>query len=204
MTAPYPSTIEEIMKWGRALEYLTGPTLVNEDEPEHMERRRYITPPFLPPAVAKLDGFQHLDPDTVSGILSEAGRFFSEVIAPLNRIGDQQGSVLDENGQVRTPDGFKEAYRKFVEAGWAGAHIPEEYGGGGLPYTVGIVLQEMFKSANMAFSLCPLLTQAATALLESASHLMQENDEVALEHLDHAEDLLDAVYEIIDGEVDEE
>jgi len=133
------------------------------------------------PAVAKLDGFQHLDPDTVSGILSEAGRFFSEVIAPLNRIGDQQGSVLDENGQVRTPDGFKEAYRKFVEAGWAGAHIPEEYGGGGLPYTVGIVLQEMFKSANMAFSLCPLLTQAAIEAL--IQHGSEEQRELYLEKL---------------------
>ena len=133
------------------------------------------------PAVAKLDGVQHLDPDTVSGILSEAGRFFSEVIAPLNRIGDQQGSVLDENGPVRTPDGFKEAYRKFVEAGWAGAHIPEEYGGGGLPYTVGIVLQEMFKSANMAFSLCPLLTQAAIEAL--IQHGSEEQRELYLEKL---------------------
>ena len=117
------------------------------------------------PEVSKLDGFQHLDADTVSGILSEAGRFFAEVIAPLNWIGDQQGSTLDESGQVRTPDGFKEAYRKYVEAGWGGAHVAEEYGGGGLPYTVGIVLQEMFKSANMAFSLCPLLTQAAIEAL---------------------------------------
>src|SRR5690606_22533175 len=89
------------------------------------------------PEVAKLDGFQHLDPDTVRGILAEGGRFFAEVMAPLNRIGDQQGSVL-EDGEVRTPEGFKEAYAQYVEAGWGGAHIPEEYGGGGLPYTVGI------------------------------------------------------------------
>ncbi|HLT96659.1 MAG TPA: acyl-CoA dehydrogenase [Acidimicrobiia bacterium] len=116
------------------------------------------------PEVAKLDGFQHLDPDTVRGILAEGGRFFAEVMAPLNRIGDQQGSVL-EDGEVRTPEGFKEAYAQYVEAGWGGAHIPEEYGGGGLPYTVGIVLQEMFKTANMAFSLCPLLTQAAIEAL---------------------------------------
>lgn len=117
------------------------------------------------PAVAKLDGFQHLDADTVSGILSEGGRFFSEVMAPLNRPGDKQGSVLGEDGQVVTPEGFKEAYAKYVEAGWGGAHIAQEHGGGGLPYTIGIVLQEMFKSANMAFSLCPLLTQAAIEAL---------------------------------------
>ena len=115
--------------------------------------------------VSKLDGFQHLDQDTIRGLISEAGRFYSEVIAPLNRIGDQQGSVLQPDGTVKTPDGFKEAYAKYVEAGWAAAHIPEAYGGGGLPYTVGIVFQEMFKSANMAFSLCPLLTQAAIEAL---------------------------------------
>ncbi len=115
--------------------------------------------------VSKLDGFQHLDQDTIRGLISEAGRFYSEVIAPLNRVGDQQGSVLQPDGTVKTPDGFKEAYAKYVEAGWAAAHIPEEYGGGGLPYTVGIVFQEMFKSANMAFSLCPLLTQAAIEAL---------------------------------------
>ncbi|MGA7270365.1 MAG: acyl-CoA dehydrogenase [Acidimicrobiia bacterium] len=116
------------------------------------------------PSVAKLNGFQHIDADTTSGILTEAGRFFSEVMAPLNRIGDEQGSIL-EDGSVRTPDGFQEAYAKYVEAGWGGAHIPEEHGGGGLPYTVGIVIQEMFKTANMSFSLCPLLTQAAIEAL---------------------------------------
>lgn len=116
-------------------------------------------------SVAKLEGFQHADPDTVRDILAEAGRFFSEVIAPLNRVGDRQGSRLTEDGVVVTPDGFKDAYRKFVESGWGAAHIPEEYGGGGLPYTVGIVLQEMFKTANMAFSLCPMLTQAAIEAL---------------------------------------
>ncbi len=112
-------------------------------------------------AVSRLDGFEFADPETVEGILSEAGRFFSEVVAPLNQVGDQQGSVLKPDGSVQTPDGFKEAYAKFVEAGWGGAHIPEKWGGGGLPYTVGIAIQEMFKTSNMAFSLCPMLTQAA-------------------------------------------
>jgi 3-(methylthio)propanoyl-CoA dehydrogenase len=120
--------------------------------------------------VAKLDGFQHADPDTVSGLLTEAARFFSEVMSPLNRAGDVVGSRLQEDGSVKTPDGFPTAYRKYVEAGWAGGHLPEEWGGGGLPYTVGIVLQEMFKSANMAFALAPMLTQAAIeALLQHGS-----------------------------------
>ncbi len=115
-------------------------------------------------SVSKLDGLEHADPETVSGLLDEAGRFFSEVIAPLNRIGDIQGSRL-EDGRVVTPDGFKEAYATFVESGWAGAHLPEEWGGGGLPYLVGIVIQELFKSANMAFSLCPMLTQGGIEAL---------------------------------------
>lgn len=116
--------------------------------------------------VAKLDGYQHADPETVATMLQEAGRFFSEVMAPLNRVGDQQGSVLAEDGTVKTPDGFKEAYRKYVESGWARAHLPERWGGGGLPYMVGVVIQEMFKTANMAFGLAPTLTHGAVEALE--------------------------------------
>lgn len=117
-------------------------------------------------SVSKLNGYQHADPDTVATILSEAGRFFSEVIAPLNRIGDEQGTVMTEEGTLRTPDGFKEAYQKYVESGWAGAHLPQEWGGGGLPYMVGVVIQEMFKTANMAFSLAPTLTHGAVEALD--------------------------------------
>ncbi|MEX0864219.1 MAG: acyl-CoA dehydrogenase [Acidimicrobiia bacterium] len=112
-------------------------------------------------AISKLNGYQHADPATAATVIEEAARFFSEVIAPLNRVGDQQGSVLGPDGRVRTPDGFKDAYGKFVEAGWASCHMPSEWGGGGLPYTVGVVIAEMFKSANLAFSLCPMLTQGA-------------------------------------------
>jgi len=133
------------------------------------------------PTVAKLNGFQHADPETVRGLLSEASRFFQEVIAPLNRIGDQQGSRLLDDGTVRTPDGFREAYTRFVEAGWGAAHIPEEWGGGGLPYTVGIVIQEMFKTANMAFSLCPLLTQSSIEALRE--HGSPDQQATYLEHL---------------------
>jgi len=117
-------------------------------------------------AISKLDGYQHADPDTVSTILDEAGRFFSEVIAPLNRVGDEQGSVLTADGSVKTPEGFKEAYQKYVESGWAAAHMPAEWGGGGLPYIIGVVIQEMFKTANMAFALAPTLTHGAVEALE--------------------------------------
>ena len=124
--------------------------------------------------VSKLNGYQHADPETVAQILEEAARFFSEVIAPLNQPGDRQGSVLGEDGTVRTPDGFKEAYRKYVEAGWAAAHMPEEWGGGGLPYVVGVVIEEMFKTANIAFALCPMLTHGAVeALVSHGSEQLQ-------------------------------
>ncbi|HZD21786.1 MAG TPA: acyl-CoA dehydrogenase [Acidimicrobiia bacterium] len=111
--------------------------------------------------ISKLNGYQHADPATVSTILEEAGRFFAEVMAPLNRLGDEEASTLDEDGQVHTPTGFAEAYEKFVESGWPAAHLPAEWGGGGLPYTVGVVIQEMFKTTNMAFSLCAMLTQGS-------------------------------------------
>ncbi|MFZ0626309.1 MAG: acyl-CoA dehydrogenase [Acidimicrobiia bacterium] len=117
-------------------------------------------------SVSKLNGYQHADPATVATILAEAGRFFSKVIAPLNRVGDQQGTVMTDDGTVRTPDGFKEAYQKYVDSGWAGAHLPQEWGGGGLPYMVGVVIQEMFKTANMAFSLAPTLTHGAVEAID--------------------------------------
>ncbi|MEX2655786.1 MAG: acyl-CoA dehydrogenase family protein, partial [Acidimicrobiia bacterium] len=125
-------------------------------------------------AVAKLNGFQHADPETVSGVLAEAGRFFSEVIAPTNRPGDLEGSTLID-GSVHTPAGFKESYAKYLDSGWAGVHLPEEWGGGGMPLLVGMGVHEMFKSANLAMSLCTMLTQASIdALMEHGSPEQQE------------------------------
>lgn len=131
--------------------------------------------------ISKLNGYQHADPDTVTTILDEAARFFSEVMAPLNRPGDEAGSKLGTDGQVVTPEGFKEAYQKFVEAGWSAAHMPAEWGGGGLPYAVGVVIEEMFKSANLAFSLCPLLTHGAVEAVKQ--HASDELKETYLEKL---------------------
>ncbi len=116
--------------------------------------------------VSKLNGYQHADPATVEAIVEEAGRFFAEVMAPLNRVGDQQGSVLTDDGTVKTPDGFKDAYDKYVQSGWASAFMPTEWGGGGLPYLVGVVINEMFKTANLAFSLGPMLTHGSVEALK--------------------------------------
>ena len=115
--------------------------------------------------LATMPGYEHADPDTVDGILDEAGRFFAEQFAPLNRVGDVQHSRRQDDGSVVTPDGFPKAYRRYVEAGWPAVPFPPEYGGGGFPWLVGIALQELMTAANMAFSLCPLLTQGAIDML---------------------------------------
>lgn len=116
-------------------------------------------------ALAKLPGFEHADPATVHGVLEEAGRFFAQEFAPLNRVGDLQPSRRNDDGSVTTPEGFKEAYRRYVDAGWAGVPFPPEYGGGGFPWLVAIAMQDILTAANMAFSLCPLLTQGAIDML---------------------------------------
>ncbi|MCD2441403.1 acyl-CoA dehydrogenase [Agromyces sp. SYSU K20354] len=115
--------------------------------------------------IAQLPGFEHADLDTVVEVLSEAGDFMAEVVAPTNRAGDLEGSRLNADGTVTTPTGFKEAYAAFVDAGWGSVPLPEEYGGGGFPRTVGLALQELEMEANMAFSLAPLLTQGAIEAL---------------------------------------
>ena len=113
-----------------------------------------------------LPEFSGLDGDTIKGVLEENARFVAEVIAPLNRIGDTVGSVFEPATKtVRTPDGFIDAYRQYVDAGWGGVPFPEVYDGGGFPWLVGIVMQEFISSANMAFSMAPLLTQGAIDLL---------------------------------------
>ncbi len=116
--------------------------------------------------VAALPGGEDLSIELLESIFEEAGRFAGGVLGPLNRVGDTQGSRL-ENGVVRTPDGWAEAYRAFVDGGWNAVPFDPDYGGQGLPWLVGIALQEMWNSANMAFTLCPMLTQGA---VEAISH----------------------------------
>ena len=114
--------------------------------------------------VAKLPGYQDATPDTVDAILEEASKFASEVLDPINFSGDREGSKYSD-GEVRTPKGFKDAYRKFCEGGWNALPFEAEWGGQGLPRLVSTPVQEMWKSSNMSFSLCPLLTQGAIEAL---------------------------------------
>ncbi len=105
-----------------------------------------------------------LGEDLVDAILTEAGRFATEEIAPLADIGDRQGARLS-NGEVRTPDGWRDLYRNWVAGGWNGLTAPEEFGGQALPHMLNVAALEMWNSGSMAFALCPTLTIGAVEAL---------------------------------------
>jgi alkylation response protein AidB-like acyl-CoA dehydrogenase len=128
-----------------------------------------------------LDDFRHVEPELAFGALREAARFFAEVVAPTNRAGDTQGSVRNADGSVTTPEEFKKAYEQYVAAGWNAVKAPVEYGGHGFPLIVGIAVLEMLTTANMAFSLCPMLTSSAILALQE--HGTDEQKATYLEKL---------------------
>ncbi|MFN8052366.1 MAG: acyl-CoA dehydrogenase [Acidimicrobiales bacterium] len=115
--------------------------------------------------LAKTERYAHADYDTVASVLEEQGRFMQEVFGPLNRTGDVEGLKL-ENGVVTTPSGFKEAYAKFVDAGWQGLNAEEEFGGAGFPEAVFTLALEFMTAANGALTMCPGLTTGAIECLQ--------------------------------------
>jgi len=118
--------------------------------------------------------FDHVDAETVYMVLSEAGRWISDVVAPTNIEGDQIGAQFQADGTVAMPPSFHTAYQQYVQSGFGSIPFDPDFGGGGFPWVVGLAIQEMLTSANMAFSLCPLLTQGAIdALLHHGSSEQQ-------------------------------
>ncbi len=118
-------------------------------------------------AVSKIPGFEEAGYDTAEAVLEECAKFNEGVVAPLNWTGDINPSSF-KDGKVTTTPGFKEAYKQYAEGGWQGLQHPTEYGGQGLPKTIGAACGEMLNSANMSFALCPLLSDGAIEALLTA------------------------------------
>jgi alkylation response protein AidB-like acyl-CoA dehydrogenase len=117
-----------------------------------------------------LPGFENATPDMIDTVINEAGKFCSEVLAPINQAGDEQGCKRHEDGSVTTPPGFKEAYEAYVESGWGTLGQPEEFGGQGLPHVLSFALEEFAGTANQAFAMYPGLTAGAiSAILAKGS-----------------------------------
>ena len=126
---------------------------------------------FALDACARLDmlptlaGLEAFDPEIVEPVLEEAGRLAANELAPLNRSGDLEGCTL-ENGVVRTPAGFADAYRRFAEGGWTGLPFPEAHGGQGLPWTVATAVSEMWHAAmELFFQTFPYLQNVANPFI---------------------------------------
>jgi acyl-CoA dehydrogenase len=113
-----------------------------------------------------IPGYDEMDRDTTQAILDEAAKLSENVLAPLNKVGDEQGCTL-ENGVVRTPEGFKAAYDQMCEGGWIGLDCDPEYGGQGMPYLINSAVGEMFVSANMAFNMYQGLSHGAISAIQT-------------------------------------
>jgi hypothetical protein len=124
-------------------------------------------------ALCRLPGFEDAGLDTAEAVLTEAGRYCAEVVEPLNADSDRHPPVW-HNGDVTTSAGFREAFSQFTAGGWQGLQHPVEFGGQGLPKTIGAACAEMLNSASVSFALCPLLTDGAIEALLTAGSAEQQ------------------------------
>ena len=131
-------------------------------------------------AAVKAGHYGDFDADITAAVLEEAGRFATEVLAPLNRVGDEHGITLDD-GKVATAPGWPDAYARWIAAGWNAVSGPEAFGGQGLPLAVNAACTEIWSAANIAFGLCPLLTLSAIEALDA--HGSDELKRIYLEKL---------------------
>ncbi|THH37107.1 acyl-CoA dehydrogenase [Aliishimia ponticola] len=130
---------------------------------------QFILHDVLKVTESDIPGYEELEPDFTAAILNEAGKIASEVLHPLNTVGDTEGCTF-ENGVVRTPTGFKDAFEQVKEGGWPGLDMPEEYGGQNMPAVVNSAVGEFFSAANQAFTMYQGLTHgAASAILAHGS-----------------------------------
>ena len=127
---------------------------------------QFVLNEVLDVAGADIPGYDELEADFTSAVLDEAGKIASEVLAPLNAVGDREGCTL-ENGVVRTPTGFKQAYDQMCEGGWLGLDLDPEYGGQGMPYVLATSVAEIFVSANMALQMYLGLTHGAFSAIHA-------------------------------------
>ena len=119
-------------------------------------------------ALTSLPGSEDVDADLLEAILEEAGKFSSTELLPINREGDEHGATFD-NGEVRTPPGFKEAYAKFIENGWTGIDSNPDHGGQGLPKVLHVLIDEMLGATNLSFKLYSELSRGAYHLLDNTA-----------------------------------
>jgi len=130
---------------------------------------------------ASLPGCEELNLDLVNAILEEASKFSEEILAPLNAVGDQEGCQMREDGEVKTPTGFREAYQQYIEGGWPALDQPGRYGGQDLPMSLGLSVREMNGTANWSWNMYPGLSHGAMETI--AEHGTEEQKAIYMEPL---------------------